>query len=425
MAERQIEFEPHSAKQDSAIFSDHSLTCLSTGTQWGKSQAGSLWLKRKIHEIPEKGCNFLLAAPTYKILHQSSLPYFLSYMEGMGTYKRAQEAFEMGNGRSVYFRTQTDPDSIVGIPNIRAFWLDEAGKLSLYFWENVQARAAAQGAVGLLSSSPYAKNWFYKDIVKPSELGKREDVNLIRAASWENPYHTLSKPGAIDSMRDKMDKRRFDALFGGEYGTMVGAVYDCFTDDNMMEPFGLPQGTRYVAGIDWGYTDPFVMLVVAILPSGLRFIVSEYYKPGLIITDQIDVAKRKAAVFKIETFYCGPDQPGSIDAFNQAGLSAQPADNDIRKGVDIVYGYIKERKLKFFEGETKYTVDELEGYHYPEPEELDQDDSSKEQNPVGQNDHAMDALRYAMISTYKFEDLPVDAVTKRKPRMTKHTEHFR
>lgn len=45
-------------------------------------------------------------------------------------------AFRMHGGGTCWFRTETDPDSIVGIPRVRHIWGDEAGKYRLYFWEN-------------------------------------------------------------------------------------------------------------------------------------------------------------------------------------------------------------------------------------------------------------------------------------------------
>jgi hypothetical protein len=128
-------------------------------------------------------------APTYKIMQQSMLPYFLSVAKAMeiGTHKSADDLFLLHDGRRVYFRSEHDPDSIVGIPRVRAYWLDEAGKSSLYFHENIQARAASVGAVGLYTTSPYSRNWIYLNYIKPKMQGRLPEIELIRAASWKIP----------------------------------------------------------------------------------------------------------------------------------------------------------------------------------------------------------------------------------------------
>ena len=188
-------FEPHSMKQQNLILSDSDLTIAATGTQWGKSQAGTIWMQRQIFEHNNPKDNFIIGAPTYKILNQSILPYFLRHMGESGDFNKSDSVFKVHHGGTVYFRTETDPDSIVGIPNVKAGWLDEAGKLRLYFWENYQARVASKGARTLLTTSPYSLNWMYKNYIKPYINGYRnEDLTIIQASSWENPFHELHNP---------------------------------------------------------------------------------------------------------------------------------------------------------------------------------------------------------------------------------------
>lgn len=399
------EFVPHSTKQEELILSDAEETIAATGTQWGKSQAGALWMKRQIHTFNDPSDNFIIGAPTYKIMQQSMVPYFLHYMEGYGDYSKSDGVFKLKRAGTVYFRTETDPDSIVGIPNVKAGWLDEAGKLRLYFYQNYQARAASRGARTLLTTSPYSRNWLYKEKVKPFLEGKLQSdkVKLIRAASWENPYHSLHDPQKRAEMRAQMDPRMFDMIFGGEWGQMAGLVYDCWDDEeNLVSAFEMPVGTKYVAGIDWGYyPDPFVLKVRAITPDGRHYGVSEFVKTRFTITDIAQVTKQKRETFGVSVFYCDPSQPGYIEELNRAGCTAIGADNDIRRGLDLHYELIKTRRYKEFRGACPFSVDERETYHYPEPEDLGPDDNSKEMLPVDQNNHCMDVDRYLTIMTYR------------------------
>lgn len=387
-------FEPHSAKQDEAIFSEHPITAVCTGIQWGKTRCGALWTKNRIHQYPQEENNFLITAPTYKILNQSTLPAFLELMEGCGQLKRTDSIFKVDNGPTIYFRTATEPDSIVGMTNVRGIWGDEAGKYPMYFWENLQGRASFKESPIILTTSPYATNWFYTELVRK----KRSDVLLIQAKSSDNPYFPQDE---FERRKRTMDPRRFAMLYGGEFLRMQGLVYPDFCEENMVEPCSLPLGTEYFAGIDWGYTEPFVLVVRAVTPDGRHYQVSEFFKSGTTITDQIQVARSKRQQFGIKAFYAGPDQPGSIEEFNRAGLPARPANNDVRRGIDAHTELIRTRAYKIFEGTSPNTLDEYETYHYPEPDDLSPDQSSKEQNPVGQNDHAMDANRYVTIETFR------------------------
>lgn len=321
-------------------------------------------------------------------------------MNGLGQYSKTDAVFKTHWGTHIWFRTSTDPDSVVGIARVQAVWGDEAGKYSLYFWENIQGRASPMNAPILLTTSPYTLNWIYKDLIKPHRDGKRPEVMLIQAKSVENPYFNKD---AYELARATMDPRRFNMMYGGEWGRMEGLVYNCWDADvNLVKPFRLPPGTRFVGGIDWGYNpDPFVYVVRAITPEGEHFQVSEFYKTGLTITDCIKHMKQQAQVWGIQVSYCGKDQPGYVEECRRHGVSVIPADNDIARGVDAHYELIKTRRYKIFEGTSPYTLDELDTYHYPEPKDLQPDQSAKPQTPVGQNDHCLDANRYVTISTHR------------------------
>ena len=396
-----INIELHSEKQHQVVTSETPLTVAATGTQWGKSQAGALWLKIQVHKNP--GANFLLMAPNYKIMHQSALPYFSNCMEGLGLYKATNATFELAWGGKVYLRTATDPDSIVGVPNVRAYWLDEAGKVSLYFWENIQARAASKGAIGLLTTSPYSRNWMYTQLIRPHSQGKpRDGLTVIQAQSWENPYHSYHDPAKREHARSLMDTRRFDMLYGGEWGQMVGLVFDCFDEDlNQIEPFHLPTGTVYIGGVDWGYTEPFVHLVRAITPAGRHYQVSEFYKSSMTPSQQLDVIEQKTKIYGISRHWCGHDQPGLIQELRKRGITANAADFDIMRGNGIHYELIQSRMFKIFKGSSPHTLDEYSTYHYPEPTESLPDRSVKDMNPVGRDDHAMAVSRYITLHEYR------------------------
>lgn len=417
-------FVPHSVKQDQAIFSDHKITLALTGIQFGKTTIGSMWMKRMMCQHTDKSDAFIITAPNYKIMQQSTIPAFLRAMEGVGEYHKADAEFHTYDGGVCYMRTGTEPDSVVGITNVRAIWGDEAGKFSLYFWENMQARASFRDCPILLTTTPYTSNWLFKELVKKTKQGLRDDVLLIEASSNENPYFPKTE---FDRRRKIMDPRRFAALYLGQFEKMHGLVYDCFDESiHVVKPFELPSGTKYFAGVDWGFTDPFVMVVRAITPSGHHFQVSEFYKTGMGITDMVLVAKQKKQTYGIQTFFADPSRPDHIQEFNRNGLSTVGAENSIRIGVDLHYELIKSNRYRIFEGTSPYTIDETSTYHYPEPDELDPDDDSKEQDPVGQEDHTMDANRYCTLMTYRVNErhVPKNPEEKKDLRRMSHEKRI-
>lgn len=402
-----IVFTPHSVTQEQALRSTYPITLLATGIQYGKTTVGALWLMQQMHKHIRPDDNFIVVSPTYKILAQSTLPPILRYMDGYGTYHRQDSVFEMHGGGRCYFRTGTDPDSIVGITNVRAIYGDEAGLYSLYFWENIQARAAFKAAPILLTTSPYTLNWVYKDIIREKQRRNdaRPDVLYLKARSIDNPYFPRDY---YERMKKTMEPSRFNAMFGGEWNKMEGLVYKCFDEDaNLINPFQLPPGTKYVAGVDFGTTAPFVIVVRAITPNGEHFQITETYRTGLGITDMIGLIKQMLQAYPIKIFYCDPSAAGYILEINRAingtGASAVPADNDLKIGIDLHYALIASRRYKLFRGDNKHTIDEYDTYHYPSEQEIKADNDIVDNEPVKQNDHAMDANRYVTLATYTGE----------------------
>ena len=299
-------------------------------------------------------------------------------------------------------RTNTDPDSIVGITNVRAIWGDEAGKYTLYFWENIQGRSSFKEAPVMLTTSPYSMNWIYKQVIKPVKEGKRPDIKLIQARSEENPYFPRDE---YERKKATMDPRRFNMMYGGMYDKMEGLVYDCFDEAyNVCDPFPLPSGTRFFGGIDWGYTEPFCLVIRAVTPNGYHYQVSEFYKSGITITDIIELCKQKKQIFNVEVFYCGHERPGDIVELNRVGCTAIATTQEKgtkRLGLDLHYELIRSRRYQIFKGAGDHTMDEMSAYHYPEPGDLGPDENATENMPVEQNDHALDASRFVTIMTFR------------------------
>ena len=396
-----MHFKLHAAKQEKVLFSDKKIVIAATGIQWGKTKSGVTWLKKMMHTYTAPDDNFIITSPTFPIFKQSTLPPFLQLMDGYGKFDRVDNCFRMYNGGTCWFRTGKNPDSVVGITNVRAILCDEAGLYTLYFWENIQGRSSFKKAPIRIVTSPYSLNWLYRDFIKPKmkDPDSLPDVELVQASSKENPYFPEEE---YEFKKRTMDARRFNMMYGGQFDKMQGLVYDCFDEDlNGTDWLTFPSGTQFFGGIDWGYTEPFVLVVHAITPSGHRFQVSETYKSNLTLLEIVEICQQKKKVFNIERFYADPSQPASIEYLSRHGCPTVPANNDIRVGVDTFYELIKTRYYKIIKGTSPHTIDEFDTYHYPDPKDLKPDQSAKEAKPVGQNDHALDANRYVVMGTHQ------------------------
>jgi hypothetical protein len=114
-----------------------------------------------------------------------------------------------------------------------------------------------------------------------------------------------------------------------------------------------------------------------------------------------------ATTWNIISIAADPSNPGYITELNRrlrdvgSRCAVVPADNERRIGIDRHYTLLKSRTLKYWRGANVHTLDEIDTYHYPEPKDAQPDQRTRDQLPVEQNDHAMDAERYLTMHTHR------------------------
>jgi hypothetical protein len=399
-----MRFKPHTPKQEAVLTSKKRISIAATGIQWGKTTIGVVRLMSDIYRYTSPEDNFIVTSPTYKVLYQSTLPPFLRYTEGLGRYNKQNECFKIHGGGTVWFRTGQNPDSVVGITQVRHILCDEAGLYTSYFKDNIFARSSIRQCPITIVTSPYSLNWLWTDFIRKHRNDDpyiKEMVHLCQANSAENPYFPKEE---YHDRQKTMDPRRFNMVYGGVFDRAVGLEYDCFdVGRNIVEPFSLPMGTRYFGAIDWGYTHPTVIKVRAITEDGMHYSIYELARTQMRIGDIIDALTRINQMWPVEKYFCDCSRPEHIEELNKNGLRAQSATNDIIPGIEKHYELIKEGNYAVFSGTSKITIDEYETYHYPDPADLrpDQNDRRDSHLPVDQNNHAMDAERYLTMGTWR------------------------
>jgi PBSX family phage terminase large subunit len=362
------------------------------GISSGKTFSGSAWMMYQMFKHTHPDDTFLITAPTVKILNQATLPAFLKIMKPYGNYRDSKGEFETHWGTKAYIRSLHEPDLIEGIQNIKAAWGDEAGQYSKYAWENLSGRTARTQAQVILTTTPYALNWLFL-LYKEWKKGNRDDVDFVIWKSKDSPYFPDEE---FNRQKKLLDPVRFAMKYEGMFGQMEGLVYKDIVTINAKV---LPPNTVYYIGLDWGFTDPFAMVIRAITPEGVHYRVSEFMKSGLTISEIVDICKARAQLYNPKAFICDPSRPDCIEELNKNGLNAMGGDNRIAIGIDKHRELMKSKRFFVFSEENPYGLDEYSTYHYPEPKELKIDDSSKEQLPVDANNHSMDCDRYLTMYT--------------------------
>lgn len=93
-------------------------------------------------------------------------------------------------------------------------------------------------------------------------------------------------------------------------------------------------GIRFFAGVDWGYTHDFVIVIFALIPNGEVWIIDSFGAPGLEFSDIIDVAKQYRDKYHPEKWFCDQAMPSHIKSFNKNGMRSPAFTKDVMGGIE-------------------------------------------------------------------------------------------
>ena len=380
MSSPNLRIEPFTV-QDRFIRSDERFAAFIGGIGSGKSWAGAVRLLRLCLEQPGL---YMVVAPTYPMLRDAT---FRSVQTVCGDVLRDFRASEFicRIGKSeVLFRSADQPDRLRG-PNLSGAWMDEGAMCPKGTWEIIIGRLREGGRAGpcWVTTTPKGRNWLYE---------RQPEMTIYRTRTQDNPY--LS-PDFVRSLEASYTGKFARQELEGEFVGFEGLVYEEF-DRGVHVHNGEHTFVKVIAGVDEGYTNPAVILVLGIDGDGRAFVVEEFYQRRRLQGEVVAEAQRLQAQYHIEAFFADPSAAGLIADMRKAGLPVKPARNEVYPGIQAV----KARLAVQGDGHTRLaiapscanTISEFESYCWKESRQGIKDEPEKV------NDHAMDALRYATVS---------------------------
>lgn len=252
----------------------------------------------------------------------------------------------------------------------------------------------------LFISTPKGFNHFY-DLY--NEEAKDEDYKSFHFTSYDNPHLPLEE---LDKAKRQVTDIRFHQEYMADFRKQEGLVYKEFNRDQHLFDDFTPRKllVEVIAGVDFGFTNPSVILRIEHDSDNHYWITSEWYKTQKTNSELIELAKN----MKVNLFYPDPAEPDRIEEMKRAGLNVREVSKDIEKGIDSVRELFKQGRLHIHKG-CKSLIWELETYAYPDKSE----GHNEHEVPIKENDHAMDALRYAIhmnsgnVPTYETDEFNI------------------
>jgi PBSX family phage terminase large subunit len=258
---------------------------------------------------------------------------------------------------------------------MRNFWLN---------WQEVirPTLTDTKGEV-MFISTPKGFNHFY-DLFNLES--RDQDYKSFHFSSYDNPFLPVDE---LDKAKEELPENRFAQEYLADFKKTEGLVYKEFNREKHVSSETPKSTTETIIGIDFGYTNPAAIVPIRIDGDSHYWIGEEWYKSRQT-TEQI---AEQARLYKSTKCYPDPAEPDRIEILRKEGLNVREVSKDIVAGVDHVRELFKQGRIHIHP-DCKNLIMELETYRYPDKKP----DQNEPEKPVKENDHLLDALRYALYT---------------------------
>ena len=402
---------PVQAKMLACFREGKRIVLMTGGRQIGKSHAGARWLITQTMNPNDKLKLAAAVAPTYRMARvlQRKLEEVLKSDPGLWKKvthrKQPIPTYQFPNGWLIEVHSSDDPDALRG-PTFSAVWYDEVAKGSKESFNILMPTLLASRGNFLGTTTPRGKqNWIYNSIyLKSCPPGHPDhDPQLynpayatVMGSTWDN-VDNLSQ----EAVQELEDQYGAGSIFGrqevfGEFVSYEGLVYE-WDEANYLPVTQLPDPNEFsimIGGIDFGWTDPAAAYVLG-YKDGVWYVIDGLYESRLEPNDFALAIAELGERYKVGTWYADSSRPDAIADLRSRGLPVLP----------VVKPKIEDRirEMAMFTDNYRFKVsqrapdvrNELQTYQYPEGDRLLRD---KLRNPIDKNNHALDAIGYAVWS---------------------------
>lgn len=394
----------------------HRFRVLCNGRRWGKT---TLAIEEMIALGLHREAKIAYVAPTYQQARDiawEQLKKRLIEQNATINESRLEVRFKnlQGTESTISLRGWESIETLRG-QSLDLVVLDEVASMR-YFWDGwqevVRPTLTDRKGQAMFISTPKGFNHFYELY---NEESKDKNFKSFHFTSYDNPNIPSDE---IDEAKNQLTDDQFAQEYLADFRKQEGLVYKEFQRARHVYSIAEIDVADYIAGVDFGFTNPTCVLSIKRDRQDKYWVESEYYKSG-------NTAIQTAEYIQGQNYnkvYPDPASPEAIKELTDRRVNVY----DVNKGADsIVNGINKVREL-FKQGRLmihescKNLIWELETYSYGERKA----NHNETETPIKENDHAVDALRYALmtnqperrIDTNQIHQLHRNRIINNKPR---------
>lgn len=393
---------------------------LSGGYETGKTYAALYKLHLLLCLFPK--ARALMARKTYKSLVNSAIVTYetkilpvppeseRSPVKKYGGIK--PELYRYPNGSLLIPGGLDNPDKVLSA-EYDFIYVNQAEELQLDDWEKLIGRAT-----GRAGNAPYTQVLGDCNPGPPSHwIKQRKGLTFYETRHEDNPrlYDDQAREWTAHGRRtiailDSLTGLRYKRGRLGLWVAAEGQVYEFDPAVHLVNHFVPPASWRRIRAVDFGYTNPFTCLWLAMDPDGRLYLYRELYFTKRTVKTHCGLIKTLSAGERIEATVADHDAEDRA-TMAENGIHTVAADKRIKVGIER----IEERLKRAGDGRPRLyvmrdalieadpdlqaayrpvcTEQEFPGYVYPPGI----DGKPVKELPEDKDNHGMDALRYGVM----------------------------
>lgn len=347
-------------------------------------------------------------APTYRQAEMIAWKMLLEAVPKEAIIKKDETRLEitLSNGAEIALKGADNEDSLRGA-GLHYLVCDEFAQFKSNVWQEV-LRPMLTDTKGraLFIGTPKGKNSLWELYIKGQR--KEDGFSSYSFKTTDNPY---IDPLEVEDARKMLNERYFRQEYEASFEDFVGLIYPEFSHKlHVVEPFYIPTSYKKISAIDPAIYGTTAIEKAAIDEDGNLIIYSEYYQANKRVSEIAQDVKEDGIRWFIDPASAAHNiqKEGKMyslyDEYQENGIVAYPAENDVSAGINRVAEYFKSNKIKIF-STCVNLIRELERYHWSEEKEMASGMNSPK--PYKKDDHACDALRYLVMSRFSKSDLHI------------------
>lgn len=313
-------------------------------------------------------------------------------IKGEVKINKSLKTIEYPNGSIMLFTGLDDDQKIKSIPNITDIIVEECSEINLDKFSQLKQRMRGVGKLRnqlVLQCNPVSKsNWTYKHFFLD---GCKEPNCIIHRSTYkDNRFLNQTTINALEGYKET-NPYFYRVYCLGEWGSLNKQVFTNYRVAQLDLDSLRANNYEHLVGLDFGFVNDPTTIISSLLDEENKriYIYNEFYKTGLL-NDEI-AAQLSLLGYEKTTIIADSAEQKSIEEIKRLGIRRiTPAAKG--KG-SVIQGIQKLQQYELIvDSSCTNTIEELDNYCWKK----DRVSGEYINEPVDENNHCIDALRYSL-----------------------------